>query len=74
MFVKAIPDNKRGRDGYFCSLVESKREKGKPVHKLIFSFGYIEKERLPYLRAAFNDGDPSEILQKELAKMRKKDK
>ena len=72
--MKAIPDNKRGRDGYFCSLVESKREKGKPVHKLIFSFGYIEKERLPYLRAAFNDGDPSEILQNELAKRRGKEK
>ena len=44
------------------------------MHKLIFSFGYIEKERLPYLRAAFNDGNPSEILQKELAKMKEKDK
>ena len=74
MFMKAIPDNKRGRDGYFCSLVESKREKGKSIHKLVLSFGYVEKEKLPYLRAAFNDGDPSEILQKELAKMRGKDK
>ena len=74
MFVKAIPDNKGGRDGYFCSLVESKRERGKSIHKLVLSFGYVEKDKLPYLRAAFNDGDPSEILQKELAKMRKKDK
>ena len=74
MFVKAIPDNKGGRDGYYCSLVESRREKGKPLHKLISSFGYIEKEKLPYLRAAFNDGDPSEILQKELAKMKEKAK
>ena len=74
MFVKAIPDNKGGRDGYFCSLVESKGEKGKSIHKLVLSFGYVEKDKLPYLRAAFNDGDPSEILQKELAKMRKKDK
>lgn len=69
MFVKAVPDNKGGRDGYFCSLVEAKREKGKPRHKLVLSFGYVEKERLPYLRAAFNEGNPAEILQKELAKM-----
>ncbi len=69
MFVKAVPDNKGGRDGYFCSLVEAKREKGKPRHKLVLSFGYVEKERLPYLRAAFNEGNPAEILQKEQAKM-----
>ncbi len=69
MFVKAVPDNKGGRDGYFCSLVEAKREKGKPRHKLVLSFGYVGKERLPYLRAAFNEGNPAEILQKELAKM-----
>ena len=74
MCMKAIPDNKRGRDGYFCSLVESKREKGKSIHKLVLSFGYVEREKLPYLRAAFNDGNPSEILQKELAKMRERDK
>ena len=44
------------------------------MHKLIFSFGYIEKERLPYFRAVFNDGNPSDILHKELAKMNEKDK
>lgn len=69
MFVKAIKDNKGGRDGFFCSLVESIREKGKPRHKHVLSFGYIEKDRLPYLRAAFNEGDPALILQKELAKL-----
>ena len=53
MFVKAVPDNKGGKDGYFCSLVESRRVKGKPSHKKILSFGYIPKDRLPYLRAAF---------------------
>lgn len=74
MFVKAIPDNKGGKDGYFCSLVESKRVNGKPCHKMILSFGYMTKDRLPYLRAAFSEGDPAEILQKELAKMEKKDK
>ncbi len=73
MFVKAVPDNKGGKDGYFCSLVESKRVKGKPCHTKILSFGYITKDRLPYLRAAFNEGDPSETLERELAKMKEKD-
>lgn len=74
MFVKAIKDNKGGKDGYYCSLVESRREKGKPSHKLILSFGYVSKERLPYLRAAFNDGNPQETLERELAKAEEKDK
>ena len=74
MFVKAIKDNKGGKDGYYCSLVESRREKGKPSHKLILSFGYVPKERLPYLRAAFNDGNPQETLERELAKAKEKDK
>lgn len=74
MFVKAVPDNKGGKDGYFCSLVESKRVKGKPCHTKILSFGYIAKDRLPYLRAAFNEGDPAETLESELAKMKEKDK
>ena len=74
MFVKAIKDNKGGKDGYYCSLVESRREKGKPCHKLILSFGYVPKERLPYIRAAFNEGDPKEILERELAKAEETDR
>lgn len=69
MFVKAIQDNKNGRDGYYCSLVESKRVEGKSRHVLILSFGYVPSERLPYLRAAFNEGEPEEILSREKAKL-----
>lgn len=69
MFVKAIPDNKNGRDGYYCSLVESRRVDGKSRHILMQSFGYVPSERLPYLRAAFNEGDPEEILSREKKKL-----
>ena len=72
MFVKAIKDNRSRRDGYYCSLVVSQRINGKPAHRIIQSFGYIPRERLPYLRAAFNDGNPEEILQRELEKLNKK--
>jgi len=69
MFVKAIPDNKNGRDGYYCSLVESRRVDGKSRHVLMQSFGYVPSERLPYLRAAFNEGNPEEILSEERKKL-----
>lgn len=68
MFVKAVPDNKNGKDGYFCSLVRSVRRDGKPVHEQLLSFGFLPSGRLPYLRAAFNDGDPEGILAREKAK------
>lgn len=69
MFIKAVPDNKKKRDGYYCSLVHSEIVNGKCVHHLARSFGFIAAERLPYLRAAFNDGDPEEILAREKEKL-----
>lgn len=69
MFVKAVPDNKKDRNGYYCSLVESKRVDGKSHHVLMQSFGYVPSERLPFLRAAFNEGNPEEILSREKKKL-----
>ena len=65
MFIHAVPDNRGKKDGYYCSLVESRRENGKSVHHIVFSFGFIPSARLPYLKAAFNVGDPAEIFEKE---------
>ena len=65
MFIHAVPDNRGKKDGFFCSLVESKRIDGIPRHKTILSFGFIPSERVPYLKAAFNRGDPEAILAKE---------
>ena len=62
MFIHAIPDNRGKKDGYFCSLVESVRIDGKPMHKTLLSFGFLSSERVPYLKAAFNQGDPETIL------------
>lgn len=62
MFIHAVPDNKGRKDGYYCSLVESKRENGKCKHVIIQSFGFIPAQRVPYLKAAFNSGDPDKIL------------
>jgi len=65
LFIHAVPDNKGKKDGYYCSLVKSQRIKGKSTHSIQISFGFVPTERLPYLKAAFNDGDPSEIFEKE---------
>lgn len=62
MFIHAVPDNKGHKDGYYCSLVESRRENGKSRHVIIQSFGFIPTQRVPYLKAAFNAGDPESIL------------
>ena len=64
MFVHAVPDNRGKKDGYYCSLVESRRINGVPSHSTRMSFGFIPSERLPYLKAAFNSGDPEVILNK----------
>jgi len=62
MFIHAVPDNRGNKDGYYCSLVESHRVNGTPTHKIILSFGFVPSERLPYLKAAFNHGDPEVLL------------
>jgi hypothetical protein len=63
VFIHAVPDNKGNKDGYYCSLVESHRTNGVSMHKTILSFGFISSDRLPYLKAAFNKGNPQDILE-----------
>lgn len=74
MFIHAVPDNRGKKDGYFCSLVESSRINGKPTHKIILSFGFISSDRVPYLKAAFNRGDPETILTNEKRSLEKRRK
>jgi len=62
LFIHAVPDNRGKKDGYYCSLVESRRINGVPSHSTLLSFGYVQTERLPYLKAAFNSGNPEDIL------------
>ena len=72
MFVHAIPDNRGKRDGYYCSLVESRRVNGTSKHLTLLSFGYVKPERLPYLKAAFNSGNPEDIFAKAKEQQEKK--
>lgn len=72
MFIHAVPDNRGKRDGYYCSLVESYRDGGKSVHSIRLSFGFVPSERLPYLKAAFNQGNPAEIFERERRRLESK--
>lgn len=72
MFIHAVPDNRGKRDGYYCSLVESYRDGGKSVHSIRLSFGFVHSERLPYLKAAFNQGNPAEIFERERRRLESK--
>lgn len=67
MFIRVIPNNKGKKNTFFCDLVESYRdEEGIPKHRTVVKLGQFEKERIPYLRAAFGKGDPKEILLHEI--------
>lgn len=74
VFIQAVPDNRGKKDGYYCSLVESRRVDGVPRHEIVLSFGFIAAERLPYLKAAFNRGDPEAILAREKRSQEKRKK
>lgn len=65
MFIHAVPDNRGKRDGYYCSLVESRRVDGVPTHVTRASLGFVPSDRLPYLRAAFGRDDPEVTLERE---------
>jgi len=70
--VHAVPDNRGKKGGYYCSLVESRRINGVPSHSTLLSFGYVPPERLPYLKAAFNSGNPDDILARAKRSQEKK--
>ena len=66
MFVRAVKNNKGKKDTYFCSLVESYRdESGVPKHRVLINFGQVEKDAVPYLKAAFAKKKPRLVYDDE---------
>ena len=62
MFIKVVP-NQKGRPGtYFCYLVESYREEGKPKHRVIKNFGLLEDDQVPYLKAMYAKRSPVSFM------------
>ena len=70
MFVRVIPNNKGKKKTVFCDLVESYRDdNGVSKHRIVVKLGQFDPGRVPYLKAAYNEGDPGEILKRELQKL-----
>lgn len=69
MFVRVIPNNKGAKNTVFCDLVESYRDENNvSKHRVVVKLGQFDLDRVPYLKAAFNRGDPAVILKNELEK------
>jgi hypothetical protein len=69
MFIRVIPNNKGAKDTVFCDLVESYRDDNNiSRHRIVVKLGQFDRDRVPYLKAAFNRGDPAVILKNELGK------
>ncbi len=70
MFIRVIPNNKGKKKTVFCDLVESYRDDtGVSKHRIVVKLGQFYPARVPYLKAAFNEGVPEEILKRELQKL-----
>ncbi len=70
MFLRVIPNNKGSKSTVFCDLVESYRDENNVSrHRVVVKLGRFDRERVPYLKAAFNSGDPAIILENELKKL-----
>ena len=70
MFIRVIPNNKGAKKTVFCDLVESYRDdNGVSKHRVVVKLGQFNTDRVPYLKAAFNEGIPHEILERELNKL-----
>lgn len=66
MFIRTTPKKVGGIDGCYCALVESVWKKGTSSHKVICSLGFFPYDHIPYLKAAFSQGeDPALVLERE---------
>lgn len=64
MFVHAVKAPRGGVKGYYCTVVNSVRKPGStsPSHETVMKLGFVGEDRLPYVKAAFCNGDPAGIL------------
>lgn len=70
MFIRVVPNNKGAKNTVFCDLVESYRDDNNvSKHRVVVKLGQFDPGRVPYLKAAFYEGNPDEILKRELKKV-----
>lgn len=64
MFIQIVKPVQKDKDGFFCYLMRAYRENGKPKNERVYSFGFVASEKVPYLKAALDEGDPAEIFER----------
>lgn len=65
MFVKVVKNTKADNDTCFAYLTESYRENGKVKHRVLKSFGLLEAEQIPYLKAMYAKKKPKLVYEDE---------
>jgi len=65
MFVKVVPNTKGKPGTFFCYLVESYREDNKIKHRTIRSFGLLDDDQVPFLKAMYAKKKPRLVYDDE---------
>ncbi len=65
MFIKIVPNSKGKKGTYFCYLVESYRENGRIKHRTLRSFGLLEEDQVPFLKAMYVKKKPRLVYDDE---------
>lgn len=65
MFIKIVPNSKGKKGTYFCYLVESYRENGRIKHRTLRSFGLLEEDQVPFLKAMYAKKKPRLVYDDE---------
>lgn len=65
MFIKILTKKYGNNTHYYASLVENKRENGKVRQTVKAYLGPVDKEQIPYLKAAYAKKKPRLVYDDE---------
>jgi len=63
VFIKVLTKTYGGKPHYYASLVENKRINGKVVQFVKLYFGAVDKDQIPYLKAAYSKRKPKLVYE-----------
>jgi hypothetical protein len=68
LFIKILTKKYAGKDHYYASLVENKREKNQVKQTVIAYLGPVTEDQIPYLKAAYAKKKPRLIYDDDESK------
>ena len=72
LFVKVLTKTYGNKKHYYASLVENNRVNGKVVQTVKINFGAVEKEQIPYLKAAYSRNKPRLVYDEKVVESSEK--